>query len=53
MRQPIIGGNHLRLLAKTFEIYLVLIMNDYFRCAKNYGSLKSNRKLLTVKTFAK
>jgi len=28
-------------------------MNDYFRCAKNNGSLKSNRKLLTVKPFAK
>jgi len=27
-------------------------MNDYFRCAKNNGSLKSNRKLLTVKPFA-
>jgi len=53
MRQPIIRGNHLRLLAKMFEIYLVLIMNDYFKCAKNNGSLKSNRKLLTVKPFAK
>jgi len=27
-------------------------MNDYFKCAKN-GSLKSNKKLLTVKPFAK
>jgi len=27
-------------------------MNDYFRCAKNKGSLNSNRKLLTVKLFA-
>jgi len=39
-------------LAKTFEMNLVLIMNDYFRCAKINGSLKSNRKLLTVKLFA-
>ena len=39
-------------LAKTFKINLVLIMNDYFRCAKNNGSLMSNRKLLTVKLFA-
>jgi len=36
-----------------FEINLVSIMNDYFRCAKNNGSFKSNRKLLTVKPFAK
>jgi len=39
-------------LAKTFEIDLVLNINDYFRCAKNNGSLNSNRKLLTVKLFA-
>jgi len=38
---------------KTFEINLVLIMNDYFRCAENNGSLNSsNIKLLTVKLFA-
>jgi len=47
-RKDLIGN--LR-LAKTFEINLVLIMNDYFRCAKNNGSLKSNRKLLTVQLF--
>ena len=35
-------------MAKTIEINLVLIMNDYFS-TKNNGSLKSNRKLLTVK----
>jgi len=52
MRQPTIGGNHLS-LAKMFETILVLFMNDYFRCAKSNGSLKSNRKLLTVKPFAK
>jgi len=28
-------------------------MNDYFRCAKNDGSLKSHKKLLTFKPFAK
>jgi len=28
-------------------------MNDYFRCAKNNGSLNSIRKLITVKLFAK
>jgi len=39
-------------LAKTFEINSVLIMNDYFRCAKNNGTISSNRKLLTVKLFA-
>jgi len=27
-------------LAKTFEINLVLIMNDYLMCAKNNGSIK-------------
>jgi len=27
-------------------------MNEYFRRAKNKGSLKSNRKLLTVKPLA-
>jgi len=27
-------------------------MNDYFGCAKNNGSLKINRKLLTVKPYA-
>jgi len=37
---------------KTFEMKLVLIMNDYFRCAKNTGSLNSNRKLLILKLFA-
>jgi len=52
MKQPIIRGNHLRLLAKMFKIYLVLNMSDYFRCAKNNGSLKSNRKLITVNPFA-
>jgi len=26
-------------------------MNGYFRCAKNNGSLKSNRKLLTFEPF--
>jgi len=36
-----------------FEINLDITMNDYFRCAKNNGSVKSNRKLLTVKPFAK
>jgi len=36
-------------VAKTFELNLVLIMNNYFRCAKNNGSLKSITKLLTVK----
>jgi len=40
-------------LAKTIEINLVLIMNDYFSCTKNNGSLKSNRNLLTVKPFAR
>jgi len=28
-------------------------MNDYFRCAKNNGSFKSNRKLLVVKAICK
>jgi len=36
-------------LAKTIEINVVLIMNDYFSCTKNNGSIKSNRKLVTVK----
>jgi len=27
-------------------------MNDYFRCTKNNGSFKTNRKLLTVKPLA-
>jgi len=26
-------------------------MNDYVRCAKNNGSLKSQKKLLTFKSF--
>jgi len=39
-------------LAKKFETNLVLIMNDYFRCAKNTGSLNSNRKSPTVNLFA-
>ena len=39
-------------MAKTYAINLVLIMIDCFRCAKNNGSLKSNRKFLTVKPFA-
>jgi len=42
-------------LAKTFEINLVLITNDYFRCAKNNGNngtLNSNRESLTVKLFS-
>jgi len=43
----------MRTLLKTIEINLVLIMNDYFRCAKNNGFLKCNRKSLTVKPFAK
>jgi len=37
-------------LTKTIEINLVLIMNDYFRCAKTNGFSKSNIKLLTVVT---
>jgi len=28
------------------------MMNDYFRCAKNNGTLNSNRKLPTVKLFS-
>jgi len=40
-------------LAKTLELNLVLIMDGYFRCAKNNVSLKCNSKLLTVKPFAK
>jgi len=28
-------------------------MNDYFKCAKSNGYLKSNRKSLTAKPFAK
>jgi len=40
-------------LAITFEINLVLIMNDYFRYAKNCGFLKSNKKVVSVKPFAK
>jgi len=40
-------------LAKTFELILVLMMNDYFRCAENNGSLhSSNIKVLTVELFA-
>jgi len=39
-------------LAKTFEINLVLIINDYFKCAINKVSLNCNGKLLTVKLFA-
>jgi len=49
MRKPpeIIGENVCNIA------YLALIMNDYFRCAKNNGSLKSNRKLLVIKPIAK
>jgi len=45
-------------LAETLETNLVLIMRteDYYRCAKNSGSLKSNRnflqRILTIKPFA-
>jgi len=28
-------------------------MNNYFKCLKNNGFLKSNRKLITFKPFAK
>jgi len=38
---------------RRLAIILVLILNDYFSCAKNNGSLKSNRKLVTVTTFSK
>jgi len=38
MRQPEVGD-------KVWN-NLVLIMNDYFRCVKNNGSLKSKRKFL-------
>jgi len=37
-------------LTKTIEINLVLIMSDYFKCAKTDGSSKSNKNLLTVLT---
>ena len=39
----------MRQLAETLEINLVLIMRteDYYRCAINNGSLKSNSKFLT------
>ena len=37
-------------LTNTIEINLVLIMNDYSKCAKTNGYSKSNIKLLTVVT---
>jgi len=41
MRQPDIGENFLNKPS--------LIMNDYFKCAKNNSFSTSNRKLLTSK----
>jgi len=37
-------------LAETLETSLVLIMRteDYYRCAKNNGSSKSNKNFLTI-----
>jgi len=37
-------------LTKSIEMNLVLVVNDYFRCAKTNGSSISNIKLLTVVT---
>jgi len=47
MRQPIIRGHHLRLLAKTFEINLVLIMNDYFRQGPDMGKCRPGASRVT------